>query len=272
MVGNIKVVDYRLYSSALFISNFGRYSMAEKSLIVLMVLFFSLFAAGISTPVVGQSATSSKSQEFSESDGVPVLIKHLPDWESVRNSAVFTQNVGDLKQALGEQPALNLIEFTPGTEAVTASYPEGKLLIIEYTNPQASVEADNKFVQALTANPGNPPTVYRRIGNYSAFVFEAPDNLAAGSLLDQVKYQKTVQWLGEDPYLLQRLERYFVTTTRDIFISTVLWIVSGIGLSIVSGLIAGFIFFRVREQKRATRTAYSDAGGLTRLNLDGLSE
>ena len=73
-------------------------------------------------------------------------------------------------------------------------------------------------------------------------------------------------------YLLKRVEKYFVNTTRDIFISTVLWIISGLGLSILLGILAGFIFFRFREQKRATRTAYSDAGGLTRLNLDGLSE
>lgn len=246
--------------------------MGYKRFIVFMFIFFGWFASIANIPVHGQAATSAKSQEVSEIDGLPVLVKHLPDFEKVRNSAVFTQNVIDLKRAIGDRAVLDLIEFTPGTEAVTASYPEGKLLIVEYTNPQASGEADRKFVQALTENPGSPPTVYRRIGNYSAFVFDAPENLAAGSLLDQVKYEKTVQWLGEDPYLLQRLERYFVTTTRDIFISTVLWIVSGIGLSIVSGLIAGFIFFRIREQKRATRTAYSDAGGLTRLNLDGLSE
>lgn len=244
--------------------------MSYKSLISLAVLLGGVFTATIS--VLGQHGISVKSQEVSEIDGVPVLIKHLPNWENVRNSAVFTQNVGDLKKALGDRTVLDLIEFTPGTEAVTASYPQGKLLIIEYTNPQASVEADGKFIRELTESPQNPPTVYRRIGNYSAFVFEPPDNLAAGLLLDQVKYEKTVQWLGEDPYLLQRLERYFVTQTRDIFISTVLWIVSGFGIAIVSGLIAGFIFFRVREQERATRTAYSDAGGLTRLNLDGLSE
>lgn len=244
--------------------------MSYKNLIASAVLFCGVFAASIG--VAGQSGTPVKSQEVSEIDGVPVLIKHLPDWENVRNSAVFTQNVGDLKKALGENPVLDLIEFTPGTEAVTASYPQGKLLIIEYTNPQASVEADGKFIKSLTENPQDPPTVYRRIGNYNAFVFEPPDNLAAGLLLDQVKYEKTVQWLGEDPYLLQKLERYFVTQTRDIFVSTVLWIVSGFGVAIVSGLIAGFIFFRIREQKRAVRTAYSDAGGLTRLNLDGLSE
>jgi len=242
--------------------------MSNDRVLRLAVLICSLWATSFS--VFAQ--TQIKSQEVSEIDGIPVLIKHLPEWESVRNTTIFTQNTGDLKNALGDRPVLDLIEFTGGTEAVTAPYSAGKLLIIEFTNPQSSLEADNRIVRHLAETPQYQPVVYRRIGNYNAFIFDAADPAAANALLDQIKYQKTVQWLGEDPYLLQRLERYFVTTTRDIFISTVIWIVGGIGIAIITGIIAGFFFFRFRENKRATRTAYSDAGGLTRLNLDELSE
>jgi uncharacterized membrane-anchored protein YhcB (DUF1043 family) len=55
-------------------------------------------------------------------------------------------------------------------------------------------------------------------------------------------------------------------------ISTVLWIALGLGVALLAGIVAGLIFFRFRDQRRASRTAFSDAGGLTRLNLDGLSE
>lgn len=221
---------------------------------------------------MSQTAPVVKSQEVSEIDGIPVLIKHLPDWENVRGSATFTTNLQDLKNALSDRPVLDLIDFSGGTEAVTATYPAGKLLIVEYTNPQASSAADAKFQQHFADTPQTAPVVYRRIGNYNTFVFDAADETAAMALLDEIKYQKTVQWLGEDPYLFQRFERYFITTTRDIFVLTVLWIVGGLGISILTGIAAGIIFFRLREQKKATRTAYSDAGGLTRLNLDGLSE
>ena len=199
-----------------------------------------------------------------------MLVKHLPNWESVRDRAVFVASSRDLDRAVGHRPLFDLIEFTAGTEAVTAGYPAGKLVIVEFTNPQGSIEADEKVRGQLANVP--QPVVYRRIGNYNAFVFDAVDEGSANALLDEVKYEKTVQWLGEDPYLLSRVEKYFVNTTRDIFISTVLWIISGLGLSILLGIFAGFLFYRFREQKRATRTAYSDAGGLTRLNLDGLSE
>ena len=215
--------------------------------------------------------TGPRSQEISEDDGLPVLIKHLPDWQNVRETTIFAADPADLKRAVGDRSVLNEIELSHGTEAVTAVYPAGRLVIVEFMTPQGSADADAKILRKLEASPENG-TVYRRIGNYNAFVFDAKAPEAAAGLLDKVKYEKSVQWLGEDPFLIKKLERYFVTMSRDIFISTVLWIVGGLGLAIVSGLIAGIIFYRVREQKRAAWSAYSDAGGLTRLNLDELSE
>lgn len=230
------------------------------------------FAAILVIVAAGFAPAQMKSQEISDSDGVPVLLKHLPEWESVRNTALFTQNVDDLQRFAGERPELSVIEMKGGAEAVAAVYPAGKLVIVEFTNPQASAAADSAISESLATSGATGSTVYRRIGNYNAFVFDASDQAAANSLLDEIKYQKVIQWLGEDPHLLKRMERYFVSTTRDIFVATVLWITMGIGLSAVVGVAVGFVFFRIRDQKRSMRTAFSDAGGLTRLNLDDLSE
>jgi hypothetical protein len=60
-----------------------------------------------------------------------------------------------------------------------------------------------------------------------------------------------------------------VLTTADLFLSTVMIIVIGICLSIFGGIIAGYIFYYAREHKRAQFATFSDAGGMTRLNLDG---
>lgn len=217
-----------------------------------------------------QSNTAPKyrSQEVSELDGIPVLLKHLPEWEVIRERAVFATDREDLTAALGERPSLSAIDFTAGTEAVTAQYDAGTMLIIEYTSPQASVEADEKFKELLSGE--GRATVYRRIGNYNAFVFDVTDEAAANALLDQVKYEKQVQWLGDNPFHISA-ERAFVLTTTDIFLSTVLVIVIGIGVSIVGGLIAGFTYFQFRERRRAAMTAFTDAGGMTRLNLDGFT-
>lgn len=212
-----------------------------------------------------------RSQEVSEVDGQPVLIKHLPDYEQVRSGAFFTNDKAALQNAVENAPVLEVVEFPVGTEAVTAMYPQGRLVIIEFTNPQLSVEADGRIQQHLASNPQST-TAYRRIGNYSAFVFGVSDPVAANELLDQVKYEKKVQWLGEDPYLMQKIERYLALTSRDIAFSTLKFIGVGLLTAILAGIATGLIFWRVREQRRAEQTAFSDAGGMIRLNLDGLAE
>ena len=232
-----------------------------------MMLFATCFFAA--ERIVAQPAKSLvKSQEVSESDGIPVLIKHLPEWETVKSQATFANNISTLKSALGQRPVLDVIDFTAGTEAVTASYPAGKLLIIEYASPQQSIEADTAFKSFLAQN-NDGRTFYKRTGNYNVLVFEGTDDASANSLIEQVKYEKNIQWLGEDPFLFHNLERAFVRQTSDLFFSTVEVIVLGMGLSVVGGLIVGFIYFQFRERRRAAMNAFSDAGGMTRLNLDG---
>ena len=217
------------------------------------------------------SAPPIKSQEVSDSDGIPVLIKHLPDWENTQSRAVYILNQTDLRNALGERDVLKLINFESGTEAVTAAYGQGKLLLVEFTTPQASIDADEKIKQKIAESSQNPPIFYRRIGNYNAFVFDTSDESAAINLFDQIKYEKNVQWLGEDPFLLKRAERALVRGLSELFVATTLAIVGGLGLSVLAGIIVGIIFFRIREQKRAAMEAFSDAGGMTRLNLDGFT-
>ena len=208
-----------------------------------------------------------KSQEFSESDGIPVLMKHLPDYDSVAAQAVFAKDLPTLKGALGDRPELETIDFTAGTEAVTAPYPAGKLLIIEYTSPQASLDADAKFEEAIA---GNSSIVYRRIGNYNALVFDAPDASAASALLDQVKYEKNIQWLGKNPFSISP-EKAFIMQTEDLFVSTLLVMAMCMGLAILGGLVVGFIYYGMMQKKRAGMAAFTDAGGMTRLNLDGFT-
>lgn len=233
-----------------------------------LALFIVFFAASVFPQA--PAAPKYKSQEVSEVDGIPVLIKHLPDWESRRDKVTFATNAAELSAGLGERPILSLIDFTAGTEAVAAQYDAGKLLIVEYASPQGSVDADAKFTKALASDPQAGSTAYRRIGNYNAFVFDAASISAANALLDEVKYEKQIQWLGDNPFILSP-ERAFILTTADIFFSTLLVIVMGIVFAIIGGLIVGLVYFMLRGRRRAAMTAYTDAGGMTRLNLDGFT-
>lgn len=231
-----------------------------------MVLFIT-----VTTLLSASVRAQYKSLEIDESDGLPVIVKHLPDWQSVKERAKLTNSVADLKQHLGARPVLDVIEMSAGAEAVTADYPAGKLLLIEHHTPQLA-SSNDAAVTAKLAESGDRSVIYRRIGNYNAFVFDAADPAAAGALLDQIKYEKAVQWLGEDPFFVKKVERYLVGTTGDVLVSTAMFIVMCMAGAIGVGLIGGYVYFAKREQRRLARTAFSDAGGLTRLNLDELTD
>jgi hypothetical protein len=244
----------------------------QRALFSKILLFVCILGAG-APMIFAQSGNAkySRSQEISEDDGIPVIIKHLPEWESVRDSTALITNSQELKAALGERPVFDLIDFAGGTEAASAVYPQGKLLIVEYNSPQASIDADNKINARLAELGGNPRIFYRRIGNYNVFLFDGGDEAAANALFDQIKYEKVVQWLDKDPTLFQKAERVFVQTYSGMFVGTAIAIVLGLGLSAVTGVAIGVVFFYWREQKRATMDKFSDAGGMTRLNLDDLT-
>ena len=243
----------------------------KKTLFVRFLVLIWAILLTVSGVIAQDKSNFIKSREVSDGDGIPVLIKHLPDWENAQNRATYILNQTDLRNALGERPVFDLIEFESGTEAVAAAYGQEKLLLVEYMTPQASVDADEKINRQLAETPQSPPIFYRRIGNYNAFVFDTNDENAASALLDQIKYEKNVQWLGTNPFLLKRAERAFVLTTSDIFITTTVVIVGGLGISILAGIVVGIFFFYLREQKRSTMKTFSDAGGMIRLNLDGFT-
>ena len=238
----------------------------------LLRLSRTLLAVLIAFVVLAPSSQAQyTSLEVSETDGLPVLVKHLPEWEKVKDQAKLTNTVADLKQELGPRPVLDVIEMGAGAEAAIADYSVGRLLLIENQTPQFASSNDAAIITKL-AETVDRSTVYKRIGNYNALVFDAADPAAAEALLGQIKYQKAVQWLGEDPFFVSRVERYLIGSTGDVLVSTALFIVMCMAGAIAAGLLGGYVYFLKREQRRLTRSAFSDAGGLTRLNLDELSE
>jgi len=203
---------------------------------------------------------------------IPVLVKHLPDSETARRVAVYAVSPGPLLSSVPNQPILKEINFEGGTEAVVANYGQAQLVIVEFTTPQFSVDNDQRILartQELKGQGQAVPTAYRRVGNYSVFVFNALDEKTANELIDQVKYQQVVQWLGDDPHLAARLQRYISQTTAGVL--TAVLKSSGLSLLLCLGLggLIGTLLFRHRRAQKAT--LYSDAGGATRLNLDELT-
>ena len=115
------------------------------------------------------------------------------------------------------------------------------------------------------------PTAYRRVGNYAVFVFDAPNPEAANRLIDQVKYQQVVQWLGHNPFAYEQATREFTETTLGVLVA----VVKASGLALVACLAAGGFFgallFRFRRAQQRAREAYADSDAMLRLNLDELT-
>ena len=206
---------------------------------------------------------------------IPVLVKHLPNWESAQHDALYIVTASQLVDTISVQPVLNELNFDGGTEAVTANYGLSQLVIVEFTTPQFASDNDRRIVAKIQElkSQGQPvPTAYRRVGNYSVFVFNAPEEKTANELIDQVKYEQVVQWLGDDPFLYERIERYLAQKTAGVVVA----VLEGSGLSVllclgVGGLF-GVLLFRRRRARQRGAEAYSDAGGMIRLNLDEITD
>jgi hypothetical protein len=226
-----------------------------------------------------ESALSAFAKSFAEMlDGaageIPILVEHLPRWETVEESAGYAVSLPALQEAAGNRPVLEAVSFDGGAEAVTARYDGARLVIVEFTTPQYAADNDAHIAQRIEQlrGAGQPiPSAYRRVGNYAVFVFDAPDEQVAKQLVDGVHYEKEVRWLGDNPRALARAERAYGLMTLSVLINTVK--ATGIGLLLslgIGGLLGGIVFLRRRARALATE-GYSDAGGMVRLNIDDLS-
>jgi hypothetical protein len=204
---------------------------------------------------------------------IPVLIKHLPNWEQAQRTALYLNRFKTL-DSLAQDSVLDAVNSEGDAEAVLATYGSARLLLIEFNTPQRAAENDRRIIARIQElwKLGQPaPTGYRRIGNYSVFVFDAPNEQAAKQLMDQVKYEQVVSWLGENPNIFKAAEKYYVETTLGVLVAVLK--ASGfavIGCVATGGLIGALLFIRRRAQQRSVQ-AFSDAGGMLRLNIDELT-
>jgi hypothetical protein len=234
--------------------------------------FLALCAVGAlaQTPSEGQEPAPDKSGV-----GIPILVMHLPDWEKkVNGEYAYATSMPALQKAAGDQPALDAFDFDSSVEAVTAKYEAGRLVIVEFPTPQHSVDADaaiKRRIEELKAAGQPVPSLYSRVGNYSVFVFDAPDFAAAEGLASQVKYEKDVRWLGHNPHAEEKAVRAYTSTMGGVILTTL--ITTGLAILLclgVGGLVGGLVFLHRRSQQ-AAQEVYSDAGGMVRLNIEDLN-
>ena len=211
--------------------------------------------------------------EKGEAD-VPVLVKHLPRWEEAQAHVVYLAGFRSLRTVLPDQPLLDNVSSEGDADAVVANYGPAQFIIVEYNTPQLAGDNDRSILAKIEERRTQGqlvPSAYRRIGNYSVFVFNAADEQSAKELIDQVEYEQVVQWLGDNPYMLEKAQREYYQTTAGVLVAVVK--ASGLSLLLCLGagsFIGALLFSRRRAQQRHAE-AFSDAGGMLRLNIDEMA-
>jgi len=214
------------------------------------------------------------SQGLDNGEGdIPALIKHLPDPEVAQKTAIYLHSFANLDELGIQQPVFSAIEPAGNADAAFASYAPSKVLIIEFNTPQLATENDQRIVariHELWKLGQLAPAAYRRVGNYSVFVFDAPDEQTAKQLIDQVKYEQVVQWLGDNPNIFKEAQKRYINTTLGVLVA----VLKASGFALITclgmgGLFGALLFSYRRAQQKDV--AYSDAGGMLRLNLDEMT-
>jgi len=205
---------------------------------------------------------------------IPVLVKHLPRWEEAQERVVYFSGFNSLKDMLPDQPILEAVSSEGDADAVTAPYGNSQIVVVEFNTPQLAADNDRRIIETIQElrSQGQPvPSAYRRVGNYSVFVFNAENEQTANALIDQVKYEQVVQWLGDNPNLLAQAQRDYYQTTAGVLVAVVK--ASGLSLLVclaIGGLFGAILFKRRRAQQQTAET-FSDAGGMLRLNIDEMT-
>lgn len=205
---------------------------------------------------------------------IPALIKHLPNPDQAHKNAVYLHNFKDVTLTGIAHPVFSAIDSVQNADAVVAAYGPSKVLIVEFNTPQIAGDNDRRIIARIQElwKLGQPaPTAYRRVGNYSVFVFDAPNEPTAKQLIDQVKYEQVVQWLGENPNIYKEAEKQYINTTLGVLVAVLK--MSGYALITCLGMGAlfGGLLFTYRRSQQKDVAAFSDAGGMLRLNLDDLT-
>lgn len=238
-----------------------------------LVTVTSLKAGPSSTSL--QALAQALSESLDKGDGeIPVLIKHLPNPDEAQKNAIYLNSFNTLTSLAPQQGVLTAVQGDGNADAALATFGSSKVLVVEFNTPQLAAENDQRIIARIHElwNMGQPaPTAYRRKGNYSVFVFDAPDEQTAQQLMDQVHYEQVVSWLGENPNIFREAEERYIDTTLGVLVA----VLKASGYALIGclgfGGLLGAALFKYRRSQQKTFEAYSDAGGMMRLNLDELT-
>ena len=213
------------------------------------------------------------------------LAKKLPS--VVRNLPTGSLNLRTARYILGPKALAILAkrdpthyEFYPnlGTEVAYANYNqsdgETSLLVIEHHTPQQSIAAFKRLTDYRNSLSvaEQAKLLLKREGNYIIEANNFASQQAAEKIVNGVEYGYVVKWLHQDvPVGNGRSVASEAAKTAKILVSVFGLIGVALIVAIIGGIMMGLSIFYFRRRNKVLVEAFSDAGGMMRLNLDGIA-
>jgi len=176
---------------------------------------------------------------------------------------------GDAEAVMGEyqepQAAGAAAASSPAGSSAMAA-PAVKLVIVEYHTPQFAYDAMGRVASYIESLPEAEQNriIVKREGNYIVEASGVAKREFAEALVNSVQYPYTVKWL-RDP-LLPTNDPFRVQKAAQMLVSTFGLLGLILGSVLVGGAAFGATIFLKRRKRQ--REAFSDAGGMLRLDID----
>jgi hypothetical protein len=231
-----------------------------------------------------ESVVSQIQKDFPPPSDSPLLPTYLPEQNKIANSEKYL--VGP--EAIARIPAISdlkdAVDFTGGTRAAIAEYNNGNgkmnILLVEFQSPQFAVDGLTKMQEHFNSlsQEEQKKRMLRKVGNYAVEAVNVSDPNAAEELLKQIKYMVRVHWEGKnvsdipmpfrppDPAAVRE-----AIQTGQFLVAVFYWIGILLFGAVGTGIFVGGAFFywrRAQRRKMGMEGTFSDAGGMTRLNLE----
>jgi hypothetical protein len=202
----------------------------------------------------------------------PGIMDHLPPDGLVANSSRYIVGPTGLAK-FGRYPDSSEIDFTGGTEVAAGQYnlndQSGQLIIVEFQTPQFATVGLERMQKSLDALPQDQrdKVSLKREGNYAVQTIGFTNHSVSESLAGKVQYTYTVKWISKPPTSPIDMSSY-----RKDALKLLIAIFAAIGLAAVIAVGGGILFGRLLFVRRRAQlqNAFSDAGGMIRLNLDDM--
>lgn len=199
------------------------------------------------------------------------LLAELPEASRIAGTERYAPSLETLRRLRPDLEADVFRMGAGGADAAVADYAQAsgspmRIVLVDYQTPQLAADAERSLMAYFAALPPEvqQQRILRREGNYILEATGVTDRAAAEQILGTVKYSFAIKWLkGYAPPALNLNEETYKAAL--LFINSFAIVGICFTTALVCGIVVGAVVFRNR--RRAAANLFSDAGGMTHLDL-----